>query len=52
MDDPSRPSVPYVATGEVHLRLQFSNADELSASGTGVSVKHAGDVRYVEQFSC
>jgi len=44
--------LPFEAAGRVRLELQFTNGTALWASGTSVQVRHAGEARFVELFSC
>jgi hypothetical protein len=44
--------LPFEATDDVRLELQFTNGATLWASGTSVRVRHLGEARFVERFTC
>ena len=44
--------LPFEATGEVRLELQFTNGATLLASGTSVRLRHLDEPRFVERFAC
>ena len=44
--------LPFEATDEVRLELQFTNGSTLSTSGSSVHVRQTGEARFIERFAC
>ncbi len=44
--------LPFEATGEVRLEVQFTNGAMLLAAGTSVQVRQVGKAHFVERSSC
>jgi hypothetical protein len=44
--------LPFEATDEIRLELQFTNGAALWASGTSVHIRQTGEARFIERFAC